>query len=283
MSRPPGRAVVVMGKVPTSGTVKTRLVPPLNPQQAARLYGAFLHDTLVTALAVPAAHVILFHPPDDDQAALHDIVPVGVACVEDTGTNLGDSMQQAFRHCFNHSATSVVLIGSDLPTLPTQIVETAFTHLDDSANDVVLGPSLDGGYYLIGLRTDQPALFEGMVWSTSRVLEQTLDRARRAGLHTALLEPWRDIDRPSDLEALVEELAHNPRLTAPATRRVLAAIWPAVASNARSQLTPPAVRPKSLRIHYASWGALQTALLCLHTVKPPDCGIAERLRRMPDA
>lgn len=222
------RAVVVMGKVPVPGSVKTRLVPPLDPRQAARLYGAFLRDTLLTALAVQDASVVLCHPPADDLSPLRHLVPTGVTWIEDSGTGLGDSMHQAFRYCFERDVASVVLIGSDLPTLPVEIIETAFTRLERAIGDVVLGPSIDGGYYLIGLRVVQPALFEGMIWSTERVLEQTLERARRAGLRTTLLVPWHDIDRPTDLEPLRRELASDALLTAPTTRRVLATIWPAI-------------------------------------------------------
>ena len=225
----PQRAIVVMGKAPVPGTVKTRLVPPLDTEQAAQLYGAFLQDTLLTARAVPNAAVYLSHPPADDPSTLRKLVPVGVCCIEDMKTDLGDSMDHAFRHCFERDAASVVLIGSDLPTLPADHIELAFDHLEQAVSDVVLGPAVDGGYYLIGLRAAQRILFTNMVWSTSRVLEQTLVRARRAGLRTVLLKPWRDVDLPSDLEALRRELAHDSTLAAPTTRQVLTTIWPDVA------------------------------------------------------
>lgn len=222
------RVVVVMGKTPEPGMVKTRLAPPLDPRQAALLYGAFLRDTLLTALAVRDASVILVHPPANNLALLDELLPTGVTRVEDTGADLGDSMNQAFHYCFEHDAGSVVLIGSDLPTLPAAIIEAAFAQLERDTSDVVLGPSIDGGYYLIGLRAVQPTLFESMAWSTSRVLDGTLARARRARLRTTLLLPWHDIDRPADLEPLIRELASDSLLTAPTTRRVLATIWPAI-------------------------------------------------------
>jgi rSAM/selenodomain-associated transferase 1 len=217
-----------MGKSPTPSVVKTRLSPPLDPQQAAQLYGTFLRDTLLAALAVQDSAVILSHPPTDDLPALLALVPPGVTTIEDPGTDLGDSMDRAFRHCFERGITSVVLIGSDLPTLPTRFIEEAFAGLEHADSDVVLGPSDDGGYYLIGLRAAQPTLFEGMVWSTDRVLSQTVERARRANLRTTLLAPLHDIDRPADLTRLIDELAADPGLTAPTTRQTLAAIWPAI-------------------------------------------------------
>lgn len=223
------RAVGVIAKAPVVGKVKTRLVPPLDPEQAAQLYGAFLRDTLLKALTVPETSVTLFHPPVDDPSTLDELLPAGVTCVEDTGSGLSDGMQQAFDYCFNHNATVAVLIGADLPTLPASFINEAFTVLECSGDDVVLGPSADGGYYLIGLRAVQPVLFDRMVWSTSDVLKQALDRARRAGLQVALLGTWHDIDDPSDLLQLMREFAHESAPTAPTTRRVLSEIWPAIA------------------------------------------------------
>ncbi len=220
------RVIVVMGKAPEPGAVKTRLIPPLDPEQAAQLYGAFLRDTLLTALAVRDAQVILVHPPTNDLSLLDPIVPLGVTRVEDFGTDLGDSMNWAFQYCFDRDALHVVLIGSDLPTLPEEILETAFDRLENHSSDVVLGPSIDGGYYLIGLRSVQPDLFTGIIWSGSRVLDDTLAQSRRTGRHTTVLLPWHDIDRPADLEPLRQELDAGSKHVAPTTRRVLTIVWP---------------------------------------------------------
>ena len=212
-----------MGKVPVPGEVKTRLVPPLTSDEAARLYGAFLTDTLYMAVSVNHAMVMVFHPPSDDSSPLRDIVPSGVACIEERGADLGHSMHLAFLTLFGEGAAHAVVIGSDLPTLPASLLEGAFDALE-SGSDVVIGPSFDGGYYLIGLRQPQPALFESMVWSTDQVLNQTLARARAAGLKVEILSEWYDVDDVADLKWLISNLETNPQLRVESTRRVLATI-----------------------------------------------------------
>lgn len=206
------------------GSVKTRLSPPLDPAQAALLYGAFLRDTLSSALRVREAAVYLFHPPAPGGAALEVPLPDGVTCVEERGAGLDNAMHGAFEQLFALGATAVVLIGADLPTLPRERIEDAFSALRSGRIDLVLGPAEDGGYYLIGLRASQPALFENVDWGSERVLAQTLDRARDAGLEATLIDPWHDVDTPDDLRRLARELEADPCLAAPATRQTLATI-----------------------------------------------------------
>jgi uncharacterized protein len=218
------RAIGVVGKAPEPGTVKTRLSPPLDPQRAALLHGAFLRDALLRALTIRGASVSLVHPRGSDQHVLASLLPDGVACIEETGSNLGHTMDEAFRSLFARGAAVAVLTGADLPTLPASRIDEAFVALEQGTCDVVLGPAEDGGYYLIGLRAPQPILFERVDWSTDRTLAQTLDRAREAELRVSLLAPWYDVDCPDDLERLRRELTDDPDLDAPTTRLVLPAI-----------------------------------------------------------
>ncbi len=212
-----------MGKVPVPGQVKTHLVPPLTSHKAARLYGAFLTDTLDSAILVNNTRVKQFHPGIEDSSPLLEIVPPGVACINESGADLGHSMHLAFLKLFGEGAAHAVVIGSDLPSLPASLLERAFVALE-SGSDVVIGPSADGGYYLIGLRSPQPTLFEDMVWSTDQVLNQTLDLVRAAGLEVEILNEWYDVDNLADLEKLIFDLETDPELRAEATRRTLATI-----------------------------------------------------------
>jgi len=118
--------------------------------------------------------------------------------------DLGGRMSNAFKDLFARGYKSAIMIGADLPTLPSRYLRAAFAALE--RRPVVLGPSLDGGYYLIGLRAPQPELFEGIAWSTNQVLGQTIDRINRLSLEVQCLEPWYDVDTADDLDFLVSHL-----------------------------------------------------------------------------
>ncbi len=157
-----------------------------------------LCDTFAAIRTVDAAVTIAFTPEHarDEFAALFDLQTVTL--MAQRGDDLGSRMQAAIEDTLAAGATPVVLVGSDLPHLPPAHVEAAFGQLD-AGRDVVLGPAEDGGYYLIGMRCPQPAVFSGIDWGTPRVLTQTLAAAGRAGLDVALIEPWYDVDRPDDV------------------------------------------------------------------------------------
>ncbi len=118
------------------------------------------------------------------------------------GENLGERMKNAFIEAFSMNFRRVVLIGSDIPGLPLEFIEEAFTSLEET--DVVIGPSLDGGYYLIGFKDKKfcPAAFKGIPWSTERVFEETMKVLKREGLTVHTLQPQRDIDTIEDLKSL---------------------------------------------------------------------------------
>jgi rSAM/selenodomain-associated transferase 1 len=132
------------------------------------------------------------------------------------GTGLGAALAGAFGAHFGHGFERVVLIGSDNPTLPGTIVEDACRALDD--HDLVIGPSTDGGYYLIGMSAPHPGVFEGITWSTDLVYAQTLERAKQLGLRVAPTPVWYDVDTLAELRRLRRELAGLPPDVAPATR-----------------------------------------------------------------
>lgn len=216
----PERALGVLGKVPRAGAVKTRLSPPLLPEQAAALYAAFLRDSLLLGITLGLGEVWLICPPGSELAALGGQIPAGVRLVAQREAGFGAAMEEALGLLLG-LAPRAILIGSDSPSLPAAYVERSFGLLESGSCDVVLGPADDGGYYLIGLRQAQPALFREIDWSSERVLAQTLARAEAAGLRVALLPPWYDVDDHVSLRRLVDDLGRDGELAAPATRAAL--------------------------------------------------------------
>jgi len=215
------RAVVVIGKAPEPGRTKTRLTPPLTPDEAAALYSAFLRDTVETARSLGWDRVTVIYPPANGaRAVLKRLLPGDVHLMPQPGSGLGEALSGAF---VNHAAAGfdrVVLIGSDNPTLPRSLIDAGGAALD--THDIVIGPATDGGYYLIGMDRPHRTLFERINWSTSLVYGETLDRAREAGLSVASCGTWDDVDTFDDLERLRAELYHLDPTVAPFTRAELA-------------------------------------------------------------
>lgn len=201
-------ALVVFAKAPIPGQVKTRLCPPLTPDEAATLHGSFVLDTLERSKAAvamlklpldrylacaPSSTLVFFKIMEERQ---------GVRLIDQVGDDLGARMNQAFETMFARGYKRALIVGTDVPSLPLEHYKQALALLE--TNDLVLGPALDGGYYLIGLKRDAPDLFSGIPWSTDRVLALTQERAAKFGLKSALLPSWRDVDTIEDVQALIE-------------------------------------------------------------------------------
>jgi rSAM/selenodomain-associated transferase 1 len=219
----PPRALIVLAKAPAAGKAKTRLCPPLTPDEAAAFAAASLADTLAVAQSVPNCLLILGHPPGAERAlaaTLGDALPPTV--IVPPG-DVGMAMGYAIGCALDHRATQVALIGSDLPSLPPAHIAAAFAHLDAGA-DVVLGPADDGGYYLIAATAPHPDLFTGIAWSTDTVFAQTAEKVAAAGLTLATLPAWYDVDTAADLRRCAADLAAHPDHPATATRTFLTAV-----------------------------------------------------------
>jgi rSAM/selenodomain-associated transferase 1 len=195
-----------MAKVPAAGRVKTRLCPPLTPDQAARLARCFLQDRIEQLREVAAAAPVVAFTPADLEAELRGLLPGDVRLVPQEGADLGARLDRILTDLLAESGAGAVAIDADSPTLPTDYLRQACARLAEATADVVLGPCQDGGYYLIGLRRPAPALFRAMPWSTPAVLGETVARARRLGLRLALLPAWFDVDRGEDLGRLRESV-----------------------------------------------------------------------------
>jgi rSAM/selenodomain-associated transferase 1 len=205
---PAGAALVVFAKAPIPGQVKTRLCPPLTPDEAATVHGSFVLDTLErTRMAVtkfrlsldrylacaPSSTLAFFKIMEERHA---------VGLLDQEGENLGIRMHHVFDTLFCRGYRRIVIVGTDVPTLPLDRYQQALELLN--RYDVVLGPALDGGYYLIGLKKPAPELFHQIPWSTARVLPLTREKATALGLSIGELAQWRDVDTIDDLKTLIE-------------------------------------------------------------------------------
>ncbi|MEQ8263519.1 TIGR04282 family arsenosugar biosynthesis glycosyltransferase [Pseudohaliea sp.] len=193
------RRLLQFAREPVPGRVKTRMQPVLDAAGACELHSALLTHTARQLATVDCCERELWVAGDPSHPVLAHAAALGGAAVRrQQGADLGERMLHALATALADSPR-VVLVGSDCPGLDDAYVEAAFAAL--ATADVVLGPALDGGYVLIGVRRVDALLFRGVDWSTSKVLAQTLARVDALGWRAALLEPRRDIDRPEDLAA----------------------------------------------------------------------------------
>ena len=203
-------AVAVMARVPGLEPVKSRLHHALGPEMATLLYRCFLLDRLEALVALPPIQPVVAFTPARGRARMEAMAPPGIRLVAQEGRDLGERLSNLLAGLIADGHPGAMAIDSDSPTLPMAYVLQAAEALERDAADLVLGPSDDGGYYLVGLRRRQPALFEGIPWSTNQVLSLTLDRARALGLRVHLLPAWYDVDTEADLGRLADDLAGRP-------------------------------------------------------------------------
>ena len=197
--------LILFAKAPEPGRVKTRMVPFLSEEAASQLQRAFLLDTLQLTDSLLLRRAVACLPTSDHPFFLMCGKERPLLFLNQAGADLGERMRNAFEWGFSKGFQKVLLLGGDTPTLPADFIKEAIDRLDSF--DVVVGPSIDGGYYLIGGRVPIPALFEGIAWGTNTVMAMTLQKARGQQLACHLLPFWYDIDRPEDLIFLKAHLA----------------------------------------------------------------------------
>ncbi|MEY4168228.1 MAG: hypothetical protein RIR52_2052 [Acidobacteriota bacterium] len=216
-------ALVLMARAPVEGTVKTRLVGPFTPPEVLELYLNFLRDTFRMMEEVRAEReelaLVLCFTPEGSEEAFEEADPEGCLLMAQRGADLGEKIVNCFDDLFRDGYQRVVIIGADSPGLPAEYLLDAFDELTAAATTVI-GPTLDGGYYLVGLGRPAPELFRDIPWSTEGVLAATRELIDQAGMQLVELPEFIDIDTPADLELLAEALADDPEL-APRTRRYL--------------------------------------------------------------
>lgn len=207
-------ALAVMAKAPRAGMVKTRLQPPLSAEEAAALNVCFLRDTAESIAAIdgsPAAQGLVCYTPVGDESAFDGLLPERFHLIAQRGDDFGERLLHAAEDILGCGFGSVCLIDSDSPTMPPEALRYAVKELARPGDRVVLGPSVDGGYYLIGFKRAEPLFFERITWSTETVCAETVERVREAGLELVELPTWYDVDDARSLAVLERELLKGDR------------------------------------------------------------------------
>ncbi|HET6567654.1 MAG TPA: TIGR04282 family arsenosugar biosynthesis glycosyltransferase [Rhodothermales bacterium] len=223
-------ALLIFAKAPVPGRVKTRLVPDLSPMQAADLYRAFLLDALAQYAEFGVALRLYVAPPLEELPP--DTAPSGVSLHSQQGNGLGERMQRAFIETFAAGYGRVVVVGTDHPSLPSDFISLAFEALETPLS-ICIGPSEDGGYYLLGMNDVYPGLFQDMSYSHPDVFADTMERIEQTRADVTILPAWYDVDTAADLDRLASDL-QDVHIHAPNTRAVLARLgYPTLRESTR--------------------------------------------------
>jgi rSAM/selenodomain-associated transferase 1 len=233
-------ALAIMTKAPRAGTVKTRLQPPLTAEEAAALNICFLRDTAAAIRRAcdsgeKDARGVGVYTPRGAEHAYEGILPRDFELLPQRGHGFGERLTNAAEDLLAAGFESCCLIDSDSPTVTDDVFREAVHALQQKGERIVLGPSEDGGYYLIGIKKLHRHLFEEIDWSTERVLEQTFARACESGIEVHTLPAFFDIDDRTALARLCHELFRRNRGSAPATHEFLQQI---VAREGRTRIWP---------------------------------------------
>ncbi|MCJ7698085.1 MAG: TIGR04282 family arsenosugar biosynthesis glycosyltransferase [Thermoplasmata archaeon] len=201
--------VLCFVKYPEKGQVKLRLAADLDKDIVVELYRNFVLDTLSTLKKLDVQLRICFSPLNA-QKKFREWLGSSYSYVPQEGNDLGERMKNGFCYPFTEGFRRVILVGSDSPDLPGDFLRNAIVELQ--THDIVLGPSSDGGYYLIGFRDDTflPSMFDGISWSSSTVFQETIAKVKNAGRSLSLLPAWSDVDSISDLKNLVRRNRNTP-------------------------------------------------------------------------
>jgi rSAM/selenodomain-associated transferase 1 len=225
--------IAIVARAPSSEG-KSRLIRDLGTRDGAGLRLALLRDTFESVSELEVEKAVLYTPPDGE-AEIRALTPFPAVFLPQRGATLGERMRDGVRDLLTSGFDAVVLVGSDLPTLPPPHVTTAFEILKRRSEVLVLGPADDGGYYLIGLTQSRPELFERIPWGTPLVLQRTRNAAEALRIPVETLAQWYDVDSPSDLRRVWHSSHHQPTSAARYTRAWLAAAPPAVRARVESE------------------------------------------------
>ena len=203
-------AMGIMMKTPRNGFSKTRLSPPLSPEEAAGISRCFLKDTSVVIEALsrqdPFVAGVAIYTPVGSEGDLGELLPPGFKMIAQREGDFGTRLSGAAEDLFSVGFSAVCLIGSDSPTLPFHYLQDLATFLKEPKDRMVIGPCWDGGYYLLGLRDAHTRLFENITWSTDRVYGETIERSKEINLPAVTLPVWYDVDDQFSLNRLLSEL-----------------------------------------------------------------------------
>lgn len=202
--------LIVFAKNPIPKQVKTRLLPRISPEQAALLYSAFLMDWCEALKELQNTDLIIAYTPPESQPNMQELIGNDVAYIPQDGADLGERLISATQWAAKNGYDKILLVGSDSPTLPLSYISQAIDGLD--SRDIVIGPSMDGGYYLIGFTIEGlneiiPSIFDDIAWSTPQVFQQTVELISTMNVTLKLLPPWYDVDTPEDVSFLYAHLS----------------------------------------------------------------------------
>lgn len=200
------RVLVIMAKAPRPGSVKTRLASTISSDDVTGFYRCLLEDTLAMARSLTDVETAIMCP-ESDVNDLARLVGREVSVVAQCGEGLAAGLTSVFAH-FAKNNRCAIAFNSDSPHLPPAVLQSAFSILD--SRDVVIGPTHDGGYYLVGAKASHPTLFANDGMGTSTALERLASRARDLQLSVAFAEPFYDVDVPDDLKRLAQDLREAP-------------------------------------------------------------------------
>ena len=193
-------ALIIFINAPRFGEVKTRLQPELTVEQSLLLYRAMVEDLMRQLDGIAFCDVKIFFTPLDADNEIKKWLGPNYEFYIQKGNDFGEIMKEAMAEIFKQGYQKVVMIGSDIPTIDTTTIVRAFSNLD--GYDVVLGPSTDGGYYLVGIKKTQPKLFNDIIWSTNTVFEQTIQKTRKLKLEVVQIEIKSNINIYNDVVEL---------------------------------------------------------------------------------
>jgi uncharacterized protein len=208
-------AIAIFAKSPVRGAVKTRLCPPLSPDQAAELYRAFLLDSMHIISEVDGIEPGVLFTPAEAGDDFRVLAPSHFFLVPQSGDGFGERLAHGFRKLFTRGFDAVAIMDADSPTLPRAHIAELFERLANPGCDVAVGPCDDGGYWAIGMKRLHVEVLTGITWSTELVLAQTLRRVRDASLRAVCASGWHDVDTGEALARLRRELT-GPVPPAPA-------------------------------------------------------------------
>lgn len=195
----PGEEILIFAKYPEAGRCKTRLAAGMGEANALAVYKALLGHTLRAARPLPARKILLVDPPERVRDA-PEWAPGMDLYLDQAGGDLGDRLRRAMQERFDAGAERLLLIGCDCPQISKESLDGAFRDLEEK--DVVLGPTEDGGYYLLGLKRPLPFLFQDIPWSTGKVLGNTLNILKKHSLSYLLRDVFSDVDTLEDFQRL---------------------------------------------------------------------------------
>ena len=193
-------ALILMTRVPIPGKTKTRLETHFTPEQCAKLHTCFIKDIYETASAVDA-DIFVYYTPYKYRHILSGILGSKALLRPQIDGGLGDRMLQTIKECLSEGYDKCLLIGTDIPTISEEMLTTAFFKLDE--NEIVVGPTFDGGYYLIGMKKAYNEIFDNTFYGVKSVFENTMLHIRNLGVSCSVINEWYDIDTFTDLQYMI--------------------------------------------------------------------------------